>query len=32
MWQYTTRGLGNTSVPLRINCPPEISQLVLVSA
>jgi predicted MPP superfamily phosphohydrolase len=30
MWLYTNRGLGNTSVPLRINCPPELSQLVLI--
>jgi uncharacterized protein len=32
MWLYTNRGLGNTSVPLRINCPPEISLFSLVAA
>ena len=26
-WLYTNRGLGCTSVPLRINCPPEITQI-----
>lgn len=30
-WVYTNRGLGCTSVPLRINCPPEITQFTLVS-
>jgi uncharacterized protein len=30
MWLYTNRGLGVISVPLRINCPPEITQLTLV--
>jgi hypothetical protein len=29
-WLYTNRGLGVISVPLRINCPPEITQLTLV--
>lgn len=29
-WLYTNRGLGDISVPLRINCPPEITQLTLV--
>lgn len=32
MWLYTNRGLGVISIPLRYNCPPEITQLVLVSA
>jgi hypothetical protein len=31
LWLYTNRGLGVISVPLRINCPPEITQLTLVS-
>jgi predicted MPP superfamily phosphohydrolase len=30
LWLYTNRGLGCISVPLRINCPPEISQFILV--
>jgi predicted MPP superfamily phosphohydrolase len=29
MWLYTNRGLGEISVPLRINCPPEITEIVL---
>jgi predicted MPP superfamily phosphohydrolase len=32
LWLYTNRGLGCISVPLRINCPPEITQFTLVSA
>jgi hypothetical protein len=32
LWLYTNRGLGCISVPLRINCPPEISQFILVSS
>ena len=32
MWLYTNRGLGVISVPVRYNCPPEITQFVLVSA
>jgi predicted MPP superfamily phosphohydrolase len=30
LWLYTNRGLGCISVPLRINCPPEITQFILV--
>ena len=30
LWLYTNHGLGVISVPLRINCPPEITQLTLV--
>jgi uncharacterized protein len=30
-WLYTSRGLGTISVPLRINCPPEITHLTLVA-
>jgi predicted MPP superfamily phosphohydrolase len=30
-WLYTNRGLGVISVPLRINCPPEITRLTLVA-
>lgn len=29
---YTNRGLGTISVPFRINCPPEITQLILERA
>lgn len=29
MWLYTNRGLGTISVPFRINCPPEITQVIL---
>ena len=32
MWLYTNRGLGNISVPLRYNCPPEITMFTLESA
>jgi uncharacterized protein len=28
-WLYTNRGLGYTSVPWRINCPPEITEITL---
>jgi uncharacterized protein len=31
MWLYTNRGLGITNVPLRFNCPPEITLFTLVS-
>ena len=31
MWLYVNRGIGAiTSVPLRLNCPPEISEFILV--
>jgi hypothetical protein len=30
LWLYTNRGLGCITVPLRINCPPEITHLTLV--
>ena len=29
MWLYTNRGLGEISVPLRINCPPELTLFTL---
>lgn len=29
-WLYTNPGIGTISVPLRYNCPPEISEIVLV--
>ena len=32
MFQYTNRGVGMARLPLRINCPPEITILVLESA
>lgn len=28
-WLYTNRGLGLTGVPLRIACPPELTEIVL---
>ncbi len=31
MWLYTNRGLGLGSVPYRINCPPEVTEITLVS-
>lgn len=30
MWLYTNRGLGTTNIPVRVNCPPEITELTLV--
>jgi hypothetical protein len=32
MWLYTNRGLGLGPVPYRLNCPPEITEITLVSA
>jgi uncharacterized protein len=32
MWLYTNRGIGATSIPIRVNCPPEISRFTLVRA
>ena len=32
MFQYTNRGIGMARLPLRINCPPEITLFVLESA
>lgn len=33
MWHYTTRGIGvSDSVPFRINCPPEVTEIELVRA
>jgi hypothetical protein len=29
-WLYTNPGIGTISVPLRYNCPPEVSEIVLV--
>jgi len=31
-WLYTNRGLGVISVPLRFNCPPEVTLLTLTNA
>jgi hypothetical protein len=28
-WLYTNRGLGYTSIPIRVNCPPEITEVTL---
>jgi hypothetical protein len=30
MWLYTNRGIGITNVPVRFNCPPEITEITLV--
>ena len=32
MWLYTNRGIGCISEPIRLNCPPEISEFTLVRA
>lgn len=32
MWLYTNRGLGVTNLPVRFNCPPEITEITLVRA
>lgn len=29
MWLYTTRGVGTSALPVRLNCPPEITELTL---
>ncbi len=31
MWLYTNRGIGLGRIPLRINCPPEITEFTLTS-
>jgi len=31
MWLYTNGGIGTISVPVRFNCPPEITEITLVS-
>lgn len=30
-WLYTSRGIGVTGVPLRLNCPPEITYITLTA-
>ena len=30
MWLYTNRGLGNISVPMRLNCAPEVTLFTLM--
>lgn len=32
MWLYTNRGIGVTNIPLRYNCPPEITLFTLVQS
>ncbi len=32
MWLYTNRGLGEIAIPLRINCPPELTLFTLIRA
>lgn len=29
MWLYTNRGVGLSRIPIRINCPPEITEITL---
>jgi uncharacterized protein len=31
-WLYTNRGIGMVSMPIRFNCPPEVTELVLCRA
>ena len=31
MWVYTNRGIGVTNEPVRINCPPEVTQIILTA-
>lgn len=31
MWVYTTRGIGVIDPPVRFNCPPEVSELILTA-
>ncbi len=30
MWVYTNRGIGVINPPIRVNCPPEITELTLI--
>lgn len=30
-WLYTNRGLGYTSIPIRINCAPEVTEITLTT-
>lgn len=32
MWLYTNRGIGVTNEPVRLNCPPEITEITLTRA
>jgi predicted MPP superfamily phosphohydrolase len=32
MWVYTSRGVGLIGPPIRLNCPPEITEITLVKA
>ncbi len=32
LWLYTNRGLGVTNIPIRYNCPPEITEITLAPA
>ena len=32
LWLYTNRGIGVTNIPVRYNCPPEITEITLVRA
>jgi predicted MPP superfamily phosphohydrolase len=30
MWLYTNPGIGTISIPVRYNCPPEVTEIILV--
>lgn len=32
LWLYTNRGLGVIAPPIRVNCPPEITEITLIGA
>jgi predicted MPP superfamily phosphohydrolase len=31
LWLYTSPGVGVISIPIRYNCPPEVSEIILVN-
>jgi predicted MPP superfamily phosphohydrolase len=31
MWLYTNRGIGVTNIPVRYNCPPEVTEITLTT-
>jgi predicted MPP superfamily phosphohydrolase len=31
-WMYVSRGIGTVGIPVRINCPPEVTRIVLRSS
>jgi predicted MPP superfamily phosphohydrolase len=32
LWLYTSPGVGVISVPIRYNCPPEVSEIILINS